>query len=96
MHYILWAAGIATLIVQYFISKQRITIFGAILPTAYMIFIIWLVVNWEVPATTENIVPLSLGLVLLLSGWINGKEAYKKKQKKEMDKMKGKDLSYTC
>lgn len=85
MDYIWWAVAIVVIVVQYFISKQCVTILGAILPTAYTMFIVWFIVNQDVPLTGENIIPFALGLVILISEWINGNEDHKKIKKKMED-----------
>ncbi|MBM7646827.1 putative kinase [Scopulibacillus daqui] len=43
------------------------------------------------PHHTEWI-PFILGLIILLGEWASGRDAYQKKQQKEIERMKGKDL----
>ncbi len=92
MHYLLWGAGMALLVIQYFISKQRIVMLGAILPTVYIIFLVWLFVERDA-SWKDSIILFIIGMALLLGEWIAGWEAYKKKQKRELEKMKGRDLT---
>jgi len=90
-----WLIALVILGCQYYLSRKRNVWWGAILPIAYFLVLIY---GWvsETYFTRENttsfILALLGGLAFLLSGWINGREALKRKEKKELEKMKLKDL----
>src|SRR5699024_295963 len=90
-----WLIALVILGCQYYLSRKRNVWWGAILPIAYFLVLIYGCVS-ETYFTRENttsfILALLGGLAFLLSGWINGREALKRKEKKELEKMKLKDL----
>lgn len=83
---------IIILIVHYFLSKQEWAWLGAIFPVLFVGFVIWLIIDGKLDATSFEIVPMILGLTLLLGVWIKGRESYKKSREKELNKMRVKDL----
>lgn len=90
-----WLIALVILGCQYYLSRRRNVWWGAVLPAAYFLVFIY---GWvsETYFTRENstsfILALLGGLAFLLSGWINGRESVKRKEKKELDKMKLKDI----
>lgn len=80
---------ICILVVQNYLSTRRYWGLGAIVPTLYLIFAIWFKV-YKAP-TFESWLLILLGGILL-GIWANGREKYKKKINKEMDKMKSIDI----
>jgi len=92
-----WVIALVILGCQYYLSRRRNVWWGSILPIAYFLVFIY---GWfsETFFTRENnttsfVLALIGGLAFLLSGWINGREALKKKEKKELEKMKLKDFN---
>ncbi|WHX87480.1 hypothetical protein QNH18_03980 [Bacillus paralicheniformis] len=83
--------GFAILGIQYFLSTRNRTFWGAILPTAYIIFLVALSIH-EGKSFASFYLPLIGGLALLLGEWIKGREALKKKQEREMRIMKAMDI----
>ena len=83
--------GFAILGIQYFLSTRNRTFWGAILPTAYIIFLVALSIH-EGKSFASFFLPLIGGLALLLGEWIKGREALKKKQEREMRVMKAMDI----
>lgn len=86
------ALPIIILVVQYFLSKQARVWPGGILPAAFAVFFIWLMIDKDLAFFSRDVIPLILGITILCGVWINGQEAYKKKQEKELMKMRGQDL----
>jgi hypothetical protein len=58
----------------------------------YVIFVAYLWIVETHLANVGNILVLVGGLALLLSVWNNGRESIKKKRKKELEKMKLRDI----
>ncbi|MCJ2148438.1 hypothetical protein ACG2QI_15825 [Bacillus sp. GM2] len=83
--------GFTILGIQYFLSTRNRTFWGAILPTAYIIFLVALSIH-EGKSFASFYLPLIGGLALLLGEWIKGREALKKKQEREMRVMKAMDI----
>ena len=83
--------GFTILGIQYFLSTRNRTFWGAILPTAYIIFLVALSIH-EGKSFASFYLPLIGGLALLLGEWIKGREALKKKQEREMRIMKAMDI----
>lgn len=75
--------------VQNYLSTRRYWGLGIIAPALYVIFAIWFKV-YKAP-TFETWLLILLGGILL-GIWANGREQYKKKINKEIDKMKSKDI----
>ncbi|WP_270564668.1 hypothetical protein [Clostridium beijerinckii] len=75
--------------VQNYLSTRRYWWLGAIVPGLYVIFAIWFKV-YKAPMFETGLLIL-LG-VILLGIWANGREQYKKKINKEINKMKSKDI----
>lgn len=91
MTYLIWALAIAVLIAQHFISKQKKAILGGIIPIIYTGVVIWWLVVHGINSKMD-IIAAVLGLIILLITWIEGYESYKKKQKKELDKISTHDM----
>ena len=83
--------GFTILGIQYFLSTRNRTFWGAILPTAYIIFLVALSIH-EGKSFASFYFPLIGGLALLLGEWIKGREALKKKREREMRIMKAMDI----
>ena len=72
--------------IQYFLSTRDKGYWGAILPIAYILFLLTLGTIKEGNAS-ELIYPGIFGIVVLLSEWFSGRDYVEKKRKKEMDKL---------
>ncbi|RIU97528.1 hypothetical protein [Bacillus licheniformis] len=83
--------GFTILGIQYFLSTRNHTFWGAILPTAYIVFLVALSI-YEGVSFASFFLPLIGGLALLLGEWIKGREALKKKREREMRIMKAMDI----
>lgn len=75
--------------VHNYLSTRRYWGLGGIIPALYVIFAIWFKV-YKAPTFKTGLLIL-LGSILL-GIWANGREKYKKKINKEIDKMKSKDI----
>ncbi|EFV71685.1 hypothetical protein HMPREF1012_02324 [Bacillus sp. BT1B_CT2] len=83
--------GFTILGIQYFLSTRNHTFWGAILPTAYIVFLVALSI-YEGKSFASFLLPLIGGLALLVGEWIKGREALKKKREREMRIMKAMDI----
>jgi len=77
------------LAVHNYSSTRRWWGFGGIIPALYVIFAIWFKV-YKAPTFKTALLIIVGGI--LLGIWANGREKYKKKINKEIDKMKSKDI----
>ncbi|MED0661185.1 MULTISPECIES: hypothetical protein [Bacillus] len=86
--------AVLVLVFQYLISKRGHVLVGAILPLLYIGFFIYAYMNNIFPESSGRAILAALlgGTVLLVSGWIKGRESLSKKRKKELEKIKAKDL----
>ena len=75
--------------IQHYLSTRSRGIFGGIIPLIYIIFAIWFKL-YEAP--TFKTWTLFIVALVLLGIWAEGRELYKKKVQKELDKMKSKDI----
>ena len=80
---------ICILVVQNYLSTRRYWWLGVIVPIIYLIFAIWFKV-YKAPTFAPGLLILLGGI--LLGIWANGRERYKKKINKEIDKMKSIDI----
>lgn len=82
------------LAVQYFFSTRNSVYWGAIIPVAYIIFSSWMFVTnrIEIGSITGFIIILVVGLLFLIAEWNGGRKYLQAKRKKELDKMKTRDL----
>jgi hypothetical protein len=83
-----WLIAIGILGIQFILSRRRNVYWGAILPILYIFFIFgWLSERIVKENTISLILAAVGGLVILLGGWINGRESLKNKRKKELEKI---------
>lgn len=92
-----WLIALVILGCQFYLSRRRNVWWGAILPIAYFLVFVY---SWfsETFFTRGNntasfVLALLGGLAFLLLGWINGRESVKRKEKKELEKMKLRDFN---
>ncbi len=87
---VLIIAGI--LAVQFFLSTRNNLYWGAILPVAYIGFLIWIFVTKEIESLMAFFLSLLLGLLFLCGEWNGGRKYLQEKTKKELEKMKAHDM----
>ena len=80
---------IIILATQHYLSTRKYWWTGAIIPIIYGVFAIWFKV-YKAPSFKISLL-IIIGLILL-GIWADGREKYKKKINKEMDKMKSEDI----
>ncbi|MBK0010310.1 hypothetical protein IAE23_27980 [Bacillus sp. S35] len=81
------------LILHHFLSTRANVYWGAIIPGAYLILCVWLLcTGHQTDHPIKSSVLLLFGLLIFLIKWGVGRESYKKKQEKELNKMKTKDI----
>lgn len=84
--------GAGILAVQFFFSTRNNIYWGAILPVAYIVFLIWMFVTNRIESTMGFILYLLLGMLFLGAEWNGGRKYIHGKRKKELDKMKTHDI----
>ncbi|WP_243550584.1 hypothetical protein [Priestia megaterium] len=78
--------------VHYFLSSRANVYLGAIFPLAYLIFCGWIFTTSQVNHLIITVLLMLLGLALFIGEWAIGRENFKKKRKKELEKMKISDI----
>jgi Flp pilus assembly protein TadB len=62
---------------------------GAIMPSAYLVFCGWLLFTGHLTNhPIKSVLILLFGLLIFIMRWGMGRDAYKKKQEEELNKMK--------
>jgi hypothetical protein len=84
--------GAGILALQFFFSTRNNIYWGAILPVAYIVFLIWQFVTNHIENTMGFILYLLLGLLFLGAEWNGGRKYLHEKRKKELNKMKTYDM----
>ncbi|AMO85334.1 hypothetical protein B857_03876 [Solibacillus isronensis B3W22] len=77
--------------VQYFLASRKSFYWGALLPLGFLIWRIYLIVTNNDNIIVQVIIIL-LGLAFLSGQWVNGRKSVKDKQKKELLKIKVRDI----
>jgi len=77
---------------HYQLSSKANVYWGAIFPGIYVVYCGWIFTTHQVHHPIQAILWMLLGLVMLLMEWGLGRDAYKKKQEKELNKMKTQDI----
>lgn len=94
MKYILCIAiVIVLLVVQYFLSNREKMIFGGLLPLLVIPFSIWVIISRSLSINFNTLFPFVGLFIVLISIWAEGRERINKKHKKELEKMKAKDIN---
>ncbi|MCI1965378.1 MAG: hypothetical protein LKJ17_04500 [Oscillospiraceae bacterium] len=83
---------IALLAIQHLLSTRKNWLWGGILPVLSIPFAIWVIINRSLPVCFDTLFPFVGLLLVLLFIWSDGREHLRKKQQKELDKMKAKDI----
>ncbi|WP_411764731.1 hypothetical protein [Staphylococcus pseudoxylosus] len=82
------------LAIQYFLSRTGNKIVGAIVPIIFVIILIYLYLTEKLGLNIWGTIIFGvIGLLFLLGQWDSAQKDNKKKMKKELDKMEGKDLN---
>lgn len=82
------------LAIQYFLSRTGNKIMGAIVPIIFVIILIYLYLTEKLGLNIWGTIIFGvIGLLFLLGQWDSAQKDNKKKMKKELDKMEGKDLN---
>ena len=81
------------LAIQYFLSRTGNKIVGAIVPVIFVIVLIYLYLSEKLALNIWGAIIFGIiGLLFLLGQWDSAQKDNKKKTKKELDKIEGKDL----
>ncbi|MBT2756668.1 hypothetical protein J7E71_11950 [Mesobacillus foraminis] len=93
-HLVQFSFAVIILIIQYFVSKRGNAWLGAILPLIYIGLFVYGYVTGFFEGKSEVSVLAALfgGSVLLVSAWMKGRDAMYRQRKRELNKMKAKDL----
>lgn len=80
--------------IQYYLSTRRMAFWGALLPGAYLLFLVYFKFSETFDSSDDkNYWFMALfGMAVLLSGWISGRDSLEKKRKKELEKMQSHDM----
>ncbi|WP_411848019.1 hypothetical protein [Staphylococcus pseudoxylosus] len=82
------------LAIQYFLSRTGNKIVGVIVPIIFVIVLIYLYLTGKLGLNIWGAIIFGvIGLLFLLGQWDSAQKDNKKKMKKELDKMEGKDLN---
>lgn len=85
--------AILILAIQHFLSMRNNVWWGAIMPTVYIVLMFYLKLSGKANELERDFWFIAiLGTVILLSTWTSGRQSLIKKRKKELEKMKSRDL----
>ena len=80
--------SLGILITHHFLARRNNSVWGAIVPGIYLVFILWLFIVKKVEFEMYFII----GFLALLVIWGDGRARIKSKRKKELEKIAVKDL----
>lgn len=83
---------VAILAVQYFFSTRSSVYWGALIPGAYIVFSTWMFATHRIESTLGFVLYLLLGMLFLIGEWGTGRKVVREKRKKELEKIKTRDL----
>ncbi|OQR53408.1 hypothetical protein [Bacillus sp. CDB3] len=78
--------------VHYFLSRRTSVYSGAIIPVAYLVYCGWIFITHQTDHLITTVLLMLLGLALFILEWENGREAFKKNRKNELQRMKIHDI----
>ncbi|MGW9019763.1 hypothetical protein [Priestia megaterium] len=78
--------------IHYFLSSRASVYWGAIFPGVYVVYCGWIFTTRQVEHPIQAILWMLLGLLFIVVEWGVGRDAYKKKQQNELNKMKTQDI----
>ncbi|UTR13119.1 hypothetical protein MM221_10650 [Salipaludibacillus sp. LMS25] len=87
--------AIVIVVMQFFLSRSRLVFLGGVLPTLFLLAVIY---GWftNFQGLRNDILSFAIisigGITWLLSFWVSGREAFKKKLSKELEKIELHDL----
>lgn len=85
--------AILILATQHFLSTRNSVWWGAIMPTGYIAFMVYLKLSGLANELDRDFWFIAfIGTAILLSTWTSGRESLAKKRKKELEKMQSHDL----
>ncbi|WP_214801298.1 MULTISPECIES: hypothetical protein [unclassified Exiguobacterium] len=82
----------AVLGAQYVLSSQKNVYLGAVVPLLFSAGMTWRYVNVESVSTIQYLLITGFGLLCLVAEWGKGREVFRKKQEKELERMSIQDL----
>ena len=82
----------AVLGAQYLLSSQKNVYVGAVVPLLFVAGMTWRYVNVESVSTIQYLLITGFGLLCLVAEWGKGREVFRKKQEKELERMSIQDL----
>lgn len=88
----MWIVLIGLLILGRYTSSRVSWVWGGIIPAVVLISSIIVFIDLDLSVTYKNMAPYALYLFIHLSLWIDGRSVYRKRQKKELDKMNALDI----
>ncbi|MFB8424921.1 hypothetical protein ACFC4S_23170 [Priestia megaterium] len=92
-HWVIYAIVAIALILHNFLSTRANVYWGAIMPSAYLVYCGWLLFTGHLANhPIKGVLILLLGLLIFLIRWGTGRDTYKKKQETELNKMKTQDI----
>lgn len=87
-----WLIASVILWLQHYLSRRKSMYWGALLPVAYVAFLIVLYARGIHGGIITLVLPAIIGMLILLVNWSLGRDALKKKRKKELEKIQLNDL----
>jgi hypothetical protein len=94
MEYLLYIVVVIVLLGgQHLLSTRENPLLGGILPLCVIPFSIWVIISRSLSLGFKTLFPFAGLLIILLSVWAEGREHLHKKQKKELEKMRAKDIN---
>lgn len=94
MKYILYITIVIVLSAgQYFLSSRKSAVLGGVIPLLVIPFTVWVIKIRSLPINFDTLFPFIGLLIVLCSIWAEAREHLKKKQKRELEKIKAKDIS---
>lgn len=85
--------AVLLLVLQHFLSSREQVWLGAIIPIIYVAIVGSLLIVGQLEVnSSRDAYFLGAGLLIFLGIWAEGRSSFKKKRKKELDKMKAFDI----
>lgn len=84
--------GLIVFGIQKFLSSRKQVWLGSIIPVLYLVGVIIFFIKTNTSFFSKDIIPFTLFFTIMLGAWISGYESHKRKEKKELNKMKSHDL----
>lgn len=78
---------------QFFLSARDSAYWGAIIPVLFISWLTWLLVSGEIKSILAYLLILSIGFIVLLLEWSEGRKALRNRREKELAKMRSYDMN---